>query len=474
MNISIKTYVNVLFLMFVSTAPSFADLIDWVDYKHQQRCTRFNTQANADNKICVNTIFQTKSIILGEHTDVINGVLSDQKRVSRTRHADDTKGERKRILQAVMATALIHTNDVRFLLPDHGLSVTDYVYKHFEILRLTELFSKHLLMHTHSTPLDQFANLYAYSGLEHAVLCDWFNEMRETHAPGIAQRNESASRAAITRTGKYSSMESKTSVTSSSSYEKSMTNEPDRNGSSDVKETVKEKVHMHNKSTDTVVKESEPCLVMHDYYALQVLFEIAAKQQDALLLQRCVLYNKGFCLTSKDIDDALFVAVRKGSLPMVRVLMAEREECNVTQAGLDSALGQICRTSVMNSYEIVKVLLSPHSSIKPTQNGIDIAVSMTCNYMDIPIIQLLFEQSAWTKPTEQGLDNALLRLAKKHESYDYQKNAPAFLAVFLSPHASVCPTQEGIERAFRAASDANILLSIHNDSCQVRLRLSKP
>jgi hypothetical protein len=50
-----------------------------------------------------------------------------------------TDDEKKKILQAVMATAFVHEPDMsQARLREHGLTLDHTHYKHFEILRLTE------------------------------------------------------------------------------------------------------------------------------------------------------------------------------------------------------------------------------------------------------------------------------------------------------------------------------------------------
>ena len=126
------TYITALFLI---TNHCLASAVDFIDEENKLRCAIFNTKPNENNKVQAATSFEDKDEVLSKHTFTINSVLNDQNRVSKV-HA--TNEERKKILQAVMGSVIIHGNYPEYMLADHGLSETDEFYEHFEILRLTQ------------------------------------------------------------------------------------------------------------------------------------------------------------------------------------------------------------------------------------------------------------------------------------------------------------------------------------------------
>ena len=126
---------------------------------------------------------------LGGYTHVINDVLKKKENVAK-RHAE--KSEKEVILKAVMGTALVHLDEgtTSYLLPKHGLQAGDVLYKHYEILRLTEKLAREYADKSREkgeidlTVLG-YDILYAYSGIDQSMFSLWFKDILKEHSKGL-------------------------------------------------------------------------------------------------------------------------------------------------------------------------------------------------------------------------------------------------------------------------------------------------
>ncbi|MES2607172.1 MAG: hypothetical protein V4544_00335 [Pseudomonadota bacterium] len=192
----INFYFKLILVVCVAISHCFSNAVNIIETENTLRCSVFNTIPNHKNEVHTKTISKDKNEALVEYTTTINTILIDQNRVSK-RHAE--LNEKKIILQAVMGSIIVHDNYPEHLLADHDLLATNELYKHFEILRLTQEVSKYFSMRKHENAKynlkdddygDEYKNLYIYSGLTHDMLCDWFNEIYKAHTVGITTKNE--------------------------------------------------------------------------------------------------------------------------------------------------------------------------------------------------------------------------------------------------------------------------------------------
>ncbi len=149
-----------------------------------------------------------KGVVYNDTLSIIN-ILKDKNRVDPNRYATDE--ERKTILQAVMGaeiTAHLHAPQQRTALTLSAqlptLRSDDPLYKHFEILRLTEKLSRILVNHVtagRSYGLDITLNVYRsdcatlsnYSGLNAEMFLLWFEEIFAQHTLGFPVQRRDAS-----------------------------------------------------------------------------------------------------------------------------------------------------------------------------------------------------------------------------------------------------------------------------------------
>lgn len=164
-----------VFLICFGTTYSFA--VDLIKENDRERCGLFNAAP-------------TKESSYLKHTTEINQILSNEKKVDHKRRASLV--DKEIILKAVMGTVIIHGLTKRLTIFEHD--VKHVLYRHYEILRLTEELSYELVMQykdkkkTDITCLDGYKNLYAYSGLEQKMLAAWFGEAMSAHQAGLNKR----------------------------------------------------------------------------------------------------------------------------------------------------------------------------------------------------------------------------------------------------------------------------------------------
>ncbi len=99
--------------------------------------------------------------------------------------------DKKIFIQSIMARAIIHGNESVYA--HHGLRSDDRRFKHFEIIRLTELFAVDLLKQSEYGFIDcdiltEYSNLYTFSGKSKNTYKQWFEEMLETNKGGLYKR----------------------------------------------------------------------------------------------------------------------------------------------------------------------------------------------------------------------------------------------------------------------------------------------
>ncbi|MES2253237.1 MAG: hypothetical protein V4482_06110 [Pseudomonadota bacterium] len=163
--------------------------------EHDLRCGEFN-----------------RNIKVLQRTEKINDLLKNEGIVSRTQAETDQK---KTILQAVMAGQLIHFPELReqkFAASIYDkratLGATDYRYKHFEILRLTEELSFKIAGLTRGTGHydgltilgelnDAYKDISTYSGVAIRDLAGWFAQAYKDHEQGFQLSKDHSAKAAL-------------------------------------------------------------------------------------------------------------------------------------------------------------------------------------------------------------------------------------------------------------------------------------
>ncbi len=130
--------------------------------------------------------------------DRIPGYTGELNKIFRNKPSNKpAKPEEKRdILKAVMATALIHGDDMS--LPAHGIDPNNVdLFRHYEILRITQKISQKLAADLVSDSLsdvlngipniDEVRSLEIYGGITTENLIGWFNEALNEHIDGWSQ-----------------------------------------------------------------------------------------------------------------------------------------------------------------------------------------------------------------------------------------------------------------------------------------------
>ena len=180
--------------------------------EHHQRCSAFNVIPDTSPADAIK-----KKEEVAQHTQSITTLLNDTKKVS-TRKATDA--ERKVILQAVMAsevTAPIRNADEykKLTLTSHFpvLTQKDSLFRHFEVLRLTEKVSRTMVHQITENGLsaitstigenEDLQTLCTYSGLEADMLLLWFKEVLERHTFGFFVPRTASLSILPTETGDY-------------------------------------------------------------------------------------------------------------------------------------------------------------------------------------------------------------------------------------------------------------------------------
>lgn len=168
-------YLKFVITAIILSAPCFADGVTIINNEHNERLAKFNAAPLAPETYT-------------PHTMTINGILKNQNNVNAHRHATNT--EKETILKAVMASVVIHGDNPSYRLPAHGLDQGGALYKHFEILRLTESLASDL-MHQLSvgfmdlTQLTNYGNLYSFSGKNISDFKNWFEDVLAEHNAGL-------------------------------------------------------------------------------------------------------------------------------------------------------------------------------------------------------------------------------------------------------------------------------------------------
>lgn len=179
-----NNYLTLLFFIFFGTTYSFS--VDFIKENYNMRCTLFKATPTEESLYLKHT--QT----IRKHTESINDVLGDRSKVNQKRPA--CKIEKEIILKAVMGTVIIHGQEYKLALPkfdeSHGL------YRHYEILRLTEELSHKLATQYQNKSgidracLDDYEDLYAFSGLGRDIFDSWFYETIVAHKTGVDTRTK--------------------------------------------------------------------------------------------------------------------------------------------------------------------------------------------------------------------------------------------------------------------------------------------
>ncbi|MDP4725324.1 MAG: hypothetical protein NWS47_03430 [Alphaproteobacteria bacterium] len=173
---SIQFYLRLAVATFFVVTSCFADGVKVIGDEYNARLGAFNA-----DPLNVSTY--------EPHTVKINGILKEKRNVDVNRHASYM--EKETILKAVMASVVIHGEDSTYRLPAHGLKESDSLYRHFEILRLTEELTGIYwaqFMSAGNIRIGELvdSNLYAYSGLNWDVYSDWFKDVINEHSSGLA------------------------------------------------------------------------------------------------------------------------------------------------------------------------------------------------------------------------------------------------------------------------------------------------
>ena len=211
MNFYYRFCLGFLALSFL-VSNGFADAVDTIDQNNRGRMSIYNSPLGnkSDDPMDVGK--------LASYTNAINGFLNDRNKVDINREA--TSEQKKKMLQAVMSTALVYiqnglscTELNRYV--NHGISQfgNEKLFKHFEILKHTAELSVHLFKKLFNlglssgldlaTPTANFQNiersltkqqqedfkiLTSYSNLDKETIFDWFAEISFLHLKGIVRR----------------------------------------------------------------------------------------------------------------------------------------------------------------------------------------------------------------------------------------------------------------------------------------------
>lgn len=169
-------YLKLIMTAFFLITPCLADGVAIINDEHNKRLAEFNATPLAPETYT-------------PHTTTINDILKDKHKVDVRRQASNA--EKETILKAVMASVVIHKGDSKYRLPTHELNETHTLYKHFEILRLTEELADiywRQFINTGNIRSGEFinSNLYTYSGLNWGVYFDFFYDVINQHHAGVS------------------------------------------------------------------------------------------------------------------------------------------------------------------------------------------------------------------------------------------------------------------------------------------------